>query len=207
MQTMRACVQALSHFSYHISKRDLLLCDLQGAAFDSGAVLTDPVIISNDGRFGPADMGARGMANFFHHHTCNRFCRPEWRRPARTAAEFPKRRGTSMVRRDGAWLSPANDTKAACSDCAVCAAGGDSCEAGRVSRGIAQWIRGRRRRGGAAATQRDVERREAELQPQVQVISCGTESLDGDAQLTMSARSGAATLSTALSARDSAPVF
>lgn len=38
-------MQALSHYSYHISGGTLLLCDLQGGIYEDGAILTDPVIL------------------------------------------------------------------------------------------------------------------------------------------------------------------
>ncbi|GMH34716.1 hypothetical protein BSKO_02577 [Bryopsis sp. KO-2023] len=50
-------MQALSHYSYHISKGELLLCDLQGGCYQSGVVLTDPVIMSHDRRYGVTDLG------------------------------------------------------------------------------------------------------------------------------------------------------
>lgn len=103
---MNACMQALSHFSYHASRRAILLCDLQGAVYRDRVVLTDPVVHSLDRRYGPTDMGSRGMSTFFHHHKCNLFCRPEWRWPQHTAAEFPLRIGTSMVHADGGFLRP-----------------------------------------------------------------------------------------------------
>ena len=48
-------LQSLSHFSYHHSQGDLVLCDLQGAVEDGEVVLTDRVISSKDKRFGPTD--------------------------------------------------------------------------------------------------------------------------------------------------------
>ena len=40
-------MQGLSHFSYHCSGGQLLLCDLQGGVYADGVVLTDdPVVIS-----------------------------------------------------------------------------------------------------------------------------------------------------------------
>ena len=52
-------LQSLSHFSYHHSQADLVLCDLQGSVEDGEVVLTDPVINSKDKRFGPT--AARAM--------------------------------------------------------------------------------------------------------------------------------------------------
>ncbi|GMH34712.1 hypothetical protein BSKO_02573 [Bryopsis sp. KO-2023] len=90
-------MQALSHYSYHISKGELLLCDLQvnsrypdfeksvprdqsspGGCYQNGVVLTDPVIMSHDRRYGVKDLGTVGISNFFANHQCNEFCRDYW---------------------------------------------------------------------------------------------------------------------------------
>ena len=39
-------MQAVSHFSYHSSNGQCLLCDLQGGVYQDGVVLTDPVVMS-----------------------------------------------------------------------------------------------------------------------------------------------------------------
>ena len=49
-------LQALSHFSYHISSGQFALCDIQGGIFRDGIILTDPVILSESRRFGPTDL-------------------------------------------------------------------------------------------------------------------------------------------------------
>lgn len=90
-------LQSLSHFSYHFSGGQLVLCDLQGAAEDSALVLTDPAINSCKKEFGPADLGQQGIDNFFHHHVCSRWCDPSWRRPPKTVQRFTPTMGTSMI--------------------------------------------------------------------------------------------------------------
>lgn len=45
-------MQALSHFSYHFSDGNLLLCDLQGGIAQDHIILTDPVILSKERKFG-----------------------------------------------------------------------------------------------------------------------------------------------------------
>jgi hypothetical protein len=75
-------MQALSHFSYHISAGMYLLCDLQGGTYRDGAILTDPVVQSRRREFGPTDLGASGISTFFSRHSCNRFCRANWTKPA-----------------------------------------------------------------------------------------------------------------------------
>ncbi len=53
-------MQALSHFSFHATKGELVLCDLQGGIFQDGAVISDPVILSRTaGSYGSVD-GCRG---------------------------------------------------------------------------------------------------------------------------------------------------
>ena len=74
-------LQALSHYSYHVSSGQFLLCDLQGGVYRDFIVLTDPVIMSNDKRFGPMDLGARGISTFFYNHRCNHYCRSSWTQP------------------------------------------------------------------------------------------------------------------------------
>jgi hypothetical protein len=77
-------MQALSHFSYHYTNRQYLLCDLQGGHYDDSYVLTDPVIMSSDNskRFGSGDLGSEGIDNFFAHHECNDYCRHQGQQPS-----------------------------------------------------------------------------------------------------------------------------
>ncbi|WIA19927.1 hypothetical protein OEZ85_005816 [Tetradesmus obliquus] len=60
-------MQALSHFSYHRSGGQLVLCDLQGGMLSRGrgAVLTDPVIMSRSRSYGVTDLGSDGISTFF----------------------------------------------------------------------------------------------------------------------------------------------
>ena len=89
---MRACqpavahpvtlvIQAVSHFSYHTSGGQFVLCDLQGGIYHDGAVLTDPVILSRKKLYGPTDLGPTGISSFFSRHVCNEFCRSHWSKP------------------------------------------------------------------------------------------------------------------------------
>ncbi len=76
-------MQALSHFSYHITGRNYLLCDLQGAVTEDGRlVLTDPAILSNiRTQYGDTDLGPEGIDRFFYHHQCNQYCQHDWLKP------------------------------------------------------------------------------------------------------------------------------
>lgn len=74
-------MQALSHYSYHASKGECLLCDLQGGRSSGHYVLTDPVILSRRKEFGVTDLGEKAIDNFMAYHQCGRFCKPSWRMP------------------------------------------------------------------------------------------------------------------------------
>lgn len=93
-----AAMQALSHYSYYISGGQEVLCDLQGGFYRDFAVLTDPVICSRSGEYGPNDLGKKGIYNFFAHHECSEFCREEWGRPSRAAPAFYPVKSTTMRR-------------------------------------------------------------------------------------------------------------
>ncbi|KAI0907278.1 kinase-like domain-containing protein [Ustulina deusta] len=93
-------MQALSHFSYHNSGGQLLLCDLQGGSYRDGYILSDPVIMSQLQNYGPTDLGPEGIRSFFQRHQCGQFCRREWHQPKyQGKAKIPMRQGTSMVAR------------------------------------------------------------------------------------------------------------
>ncbi|KAK4194845.1 kinase-like domain-containing protein [Triangularia verruculosa] len=89
-------MQALSHFSYHITGGEYLICDLQGGAYLQEAVLTDPVILSQTREFGVTDLGPDGISTFFSQHVCNKFCRKDWIAPANPVRYFDPVSGTSM---------------------------------------------------------------------------------------------------------------
>ncbi|ESZ89805.1 hypothetical protein SBOR_9811 [Sclerotinia borealis F-4128] len=91
-------MQALSHFSYHDSNRQFLLCDLQGGSYSNGYILSDPVIMSQSHDYGPADLGPNGINSFFRRHHCGRFCKRQWLKPAiYGSALIPMRQGTTMI--------------------------------------------------------------------------------------------------------------
>lgn len=94
-------MQALSHFSYHYSQGQCLLCDLQGGVYSHGAVLTDPVIMSSEQSYGPTDLGLKGMSTFFAHHVCNEFCRSDWIKPCVPTAHYMAKAGTTMEQQSG----------------------------------------------------------------------------------------------------------
>ena len=49
-------MQALSHFSYHVSDGSYVLCDLLGGIDQHEVILSDPVILSRTREFGVTDL-------------------------------------------------------------------------------------------------------------------------------------------------------
>ncbi|OAA35909.1 MHCK/EF2 kinase [Metarhizium rileyi] len=92
-------MQALSHFSYHLSGGYFVLCDIQGGIYQHEIVLSDPVILSRDRQYGVTDLGPDGISSFFAQHNCNKFCRPHWARPANPKQYFRPVQGTAMIKR------------------------------------------------------------------------------------------------------------
>jgi hypothetical protein len=90
-------MQALSHYSYHKSGGQFVLCDLQGGVYSDGVVLTDPVILSRRGGYGVTDLGPRGISSFFSRHKCNEFCRHSWQKPRDCNTYHAEQQGTSMM--------------------------------------------------------------------------------------------------------------
>ena len=91
-------MQALSHFSYHHSNGECLLCDLQGGRYEDCFVLTDPVVMSRSRTYGVTDLGFAGISNFFAHHKCNRYCKASWKKVNGPLVHprIPVQMGTSM---------------------------------------------------------------------------------------------------------------
>lgn len=81
--------QAFSHYSYEMSKNQLMVVDLQGILEETAGkgkryVLTDPVVHKRRKRrtnklrnwtFGRTERGERGMSAFFHTHKCSDVCK------------------------------------------------------------------------------------------------------------------------------------
>lgn len=97
--TWGEAMQALSHFSYHLSGGNYVLCDLQGGIYQREVVLSDPVILSRNREYGVTDLGPDGISSFFSQHDCNVFCRPNWARPANPVQHFRPVPSTTMIRR------------------------------------------------------------------------------------------------------------
>jgi hypothetical protein len=91
--------QALSHFSYHSTGGEMLLCDLVGAQRDDGTglVLSECSAHSRGQSHGPTDLGRDGMVNFFAHHVCGPLCGRHWLRPPNAARIFAATRQTAVA--------------------------------------------------------------------------------------------------------------
>lgn len=92
-------MSAFAHFTYHKSKKTLILMDLQGNVKNekdkTNYILSDPAFQSSlpaGGVFGPCDMGAHAINAFFNHThpRCNEFCN-EYMRPSHL---LPSKGGT-----------------------------------------------------------------------------------------------------------------
>lgn len=88
-------MQALSHYSYHVTNGRLLLCDLQGGTYDTCAIVTDPVICSTTASYGPTDMSDEGISSFFALHSCNEYCRRSWKKPSFSRSHLTAVKSTS----------------------------------------------------------------------------------------------------------------
>ncbi|KJZ73088.1 hypothetical protein HIM_07472 [Hirsutella minnesotensis 3608] len=90
-------LQALSHFSYHVSGGKHVLCDLQGGLYVNQIILSDPVILSRTREFGVTDLGPDGITQFFNEHKCNKYCK-NWLKPQgpKTQSTVSTVQGTTM---------------------------------------------------------------------------------------------------------------
>jgi len=91
-------MQALSHFSYHASSGQFVVCDLQGGVYRDGVILSDPIILSRQPEsYGGGDLGPKGISTFFSRHRCNRFCMDSWQMPRDTNCYFQQQEGSSLL--------------------------------------------------------------------------------------------------------------
>ena len=70
-------LQSFSHFTWVVSRKSLVICDLQGIESGSYCVtLIDPAINSlSAGFYGQTDLGRKGIERFFETHQCGKVCR------------------------------------------------------------------------------------------------------------------------------------
>ena len=95
-------MQALSHFSYHATDGQALICDLQGGYelenLGEKLLLSGPVIHSSNGEYGTGDFGFIGMCDFFRHHKCNRYCKRKWRQLEVNGSYNRPQKGTKLMK-------------------------------------------------------------------------------------------------------------
>lgn len=68
---------AFAHYTYHITRGEMLVCDLQGIRKVDGYLFTDPAIhhaTKGPNFYGPTDLGNAGIQQFFDSHVCSRLC-------------------------------------------------------------------------------------------------------------------------------------
>ncbi|KAK4099158.1 kinase-like protein [Parathielavia hyrcaniae] len=92
-------MQALSHFSYHVSGGNHVLCDLQGDIYQREIVLSGPVILSRTREYGGTDLGPEGISSFSSQHRCNNYCRSHWTKPFNPRQYYDPVPGTTMISR------------------------------------------------------------------------------------------------------------
>ena len=69
-------LQAFSHFTWVHSKKQLVVCDLQGTIKRDKILLTDPAIHADKYmQFGSTNLGTQGIKLFLRRHKCNEICR------------------------------------------------------------------------------------------------------------------------------------
>lgn len=88
-------MQAVSHYSFHVSEGTLLLCDLQGGFYenhpaDVGAIIVQPVFCSVNKELGMTDLGKTGIKAFFANHVCNKYCGSAWLKPRIRSDKYVK---------------------------------------------------------------------------------------------------------------------
>lgn len=91
---------AFSHFTWHHSKGEVCITDLQGSrgSDSENYILTDPAIQTKKGGSNVTDLGIPGMEAFFSTHECNEFCRgfskPNWPKPTVPPKWYGKKAST-----------------------------------------------------------------------------------------------------------------
>lgn len=112
-------MEAFSHFTYHASGEEHLVCDLQGRYRDNSRFrdssksrfeLTDVAICSRDREFGPTDLGEKGIESFFANHECNEYCSSNWSTLYGARRWFPQNSSaTSMFSSNNSHLLRSNN--------------------------------------------------------------------------------------------------
>lgn len=72
---MNYLMSAFCHWTWSVSGKKYMVCDLQGVKSGNKYILTDPAIHSADREFGPTDLGVTGMCKVLEQHQCSYLCR------------------------------------------------------------------------------------------------------------------------------------
>lgn len=100
-------MEAFTHYTYHRSGGQMIVCDLQGRYRDDAYrcdrcrfELTDPAICSRRRNYGVTDLGEKGIESFFANHYCNEYCNFDgyWARPQKASSWFRTSSATTMIR-------------------------------------------------------------------------------------------------------------
>ena len=71
-------IDAFTHFTFHESGGEYIICDLQGVKsstfFPTIYKLSDPAVCSKNQSMGSTDTGSDGINSFFKEHKCTVFC-------------------------------------------------------------------------------------------------------------------------------------
>lgn len=106
-------MEAFSHYTYHRTGGQLIVCDLQGRYRNDTYSrdrcrfeLTDVAICSRKRNYGPTDLGEKGIESFFAGHQCNQFCHRDghWTSPRAPRQWFEASSNSSMMRSSSADL-------------------------------------------------------------------------------------------------------
>lgn len=70
-------IQAFSHYTWVRSRKQMVICDIQGVKNGDKFKLTDPAIHHVDFRreYGGTNLGKKGIKKFFRSHNCNPICK------------------------------------------------------------------------------------------------------------------------------------
>lgn len=99
--------QAFSHFTYAVSREEILICDIQGV----GGMYTDPQIHTVSGKgFGAGNLGQTGIRAFLLRHQCNEIC-AQFGFPAIKANQLVEKELDSQVKRSQLPAGNARDSQ------------------------------------------------------------------------------------------------
>ncbi|GFO41284.1 alpha-protein kinase vwka-like [Plakobranchus ocellatus] len=89
-------LDAFTHFTYHESGGQLVVCGLEGVHDSEGFFLKTPTIHSRAREFGNSDCGLRGMREVLGHHICNNVCK-DMRKPFAEDDDCKKSENASTI--------------------------------------------------------------------------------------------------------------